>query len=263
MPLYRAISPENVKMFARRLRSGVLKMSSIGICLPIQFMLASMALGAELSAPPGEQIADIIGNMRAAYARIEDYQTETEVRVFHEGQEVETKRFLYTFKKPNHIRIDLESPHSGTILIYPDENGKVFVKPGGIAGFLKLHLSPGSTLLGASEGQRIDQTDLGLLIQNISHSLTDQRHREIKLSRQDGRIILDVLSDDHFLAGVLTSYQFSIDETHWLPVEVREFTSDGTLKRTVTFRNLRTSIHIPDSFFRIEREKPANDQLGR
>lgn len=263
MPVSRAVRPEDAIMCIHRPLSGVLMVCSIAACFPIQSVLVIPALGAEPSAPHGEQIADIIGNMKAAYARAVDYQTETEVRVFREGREVETERFLYTFKKPDHIRIDMESPHSGTVLIYPDENGKVFVKPGGIAGFLKLHLSPGSTLLKASEGQRIDQTDLGLLIQNISRSLTDLRRGEIKLSRQEGRVILDVLSEDHFIPGVLTRYQFSIGETHWLPIEVREFTADGVLRRTVTFRNLTTSIRIPDSFYRIEREKPANDQPGR
>ncbi len=210
-----------------------------------------------------EQAAGIVEKMKAAYAKVEDYQTETEVRVFREGQEVESERFLYTFKRPNHIRIDMRSPSSGTVLIYPDKNGKVFVKPGGIAGFLRLHLSPGSTLLRASEGQRIDQTDLGLLISNIGRSITDLRRGDIKISRHGGLVVLEVLSEDHFVSNILTRYQFSIDETRWLPVEIEEFTPESVIKRIVVFRNLRTSVTIPDGFFRTNSEKPENVQPGK
>ncbi len=102
----------------------------------------------------------------------------------------ETERFLYTYRKPDHIRIDMESPYAGMVLIYPGEDGKVTVKPGGLFGFLKLHLSPDSSLLNTSKGQRIDQTDMGLLINNIDHSLTDRRHGEVRVSEQDDQVIL-------------------------------------------------------------------------
>ena len=176
---------------------------------------------------------------------------------------VETKRFLYTFKKPDHIRIDMESPYAGMVLIYPGEDGKVTVKPGGLFGFLKLHLSPDSSLLNAAKGQRIDQTDMGLLIKNIAHSLTDRRHGEVKVSDQDGQVHISVLAEDHFLAGVLTLYRFSIDKTSWLPVEVKEFTPNGILKREVRFRNLKTSIDVPESFFRINGGRPEYDKPNR
>ena len=209
-------------------------------------------LEAGISPSKGEPAAGIIVKMEAAYAQVGEYQTETEVSEYRGGQVVETKRFLYTFRKPNHVRIDMESPYPGMILVYPDEDGKVFVKPGGWAGFLKLHLSPDSALLRTGAGQRIDRTDLGLLIRNIAHSLTDRRHGEIKVSGQGGgRVLIEVLAEDHFLAGVLTLYHFSIDKTRWLPMGVKEFTPDGIPKRKVIFRNMRTSIVIPDGFFRI------------
>ncbi len=246
-----------------RQHAGALKAVSLGIYLLIQFMSCTPGLGAELSPSKGEHIEGIIGKVKAVYAQVEDYQMETEVKAYHEGQAVETERFLYTFKKPNHIRIDMESPYAGIILVYPDEDGKVAVKPGGLFGFLKLHLSPDSAHFRTTAGQRIDQTDIGLLIQNIDHSLTDKRHGEVKVSEQEGRVLLEVLAEDHFLAGVLTLYHFSLDKTRWLPVEVREFTPDGILKREVRFRNFRTSIGVPESFFRINEGRPEHGQPNR
>jgi outer membrane lipoprotein-sorting protein len=216
--------------------------TGIGLC--ILLMPLTSPLWASL--PP--QAAGLIARMEAAYARVEQYRTETEVSEYRDGRIVGTRRFRYTFKKPDHVRIDMEAPYPGMILAYPDKNGKVAVK----FGFLKFHLAPDNALLRSSTGQRIDQTDLGLLIRNIGRSLTDQRHGEIRVAGENGRLVVEVLAEDHFRAGVLTLYRFAVDRTSMLPAEVDEFSPDGTLKRKVIFRNLRSAADIPDSFFRIE-----------
>lgn len=225
-------------------------MAFLEIWLCMQVAILSTDIAAGLSPQGIVHVEDIISKMKAAYAHVEEYQTETEVKVYNEGEVSETESFLYTFKKPNHIRIDMDFPYPGMILVYPDKEGKVTVRPGGLARFLKFHLTPGSSLFRISAGQRIDQTDMGLLIRNIGHSVTDQRRGEIRLSRSDGLILIEVLAEDHFLKGVLTLYRFSIDETNWLPVKVRESSPDGVPRREVVFRNLRTPTGITDSFFR-------------
>jgi outer membrane lipoprotein-sorting protein len=215
-------------------------------------MMLPPELRANSSPPTKEQVMEITAKIEAAYAQLEGYRTETEVSEYQNGRLMETKRFLYTFKKPDHLRIEMQSPYPGMILVYPDENGKVAVKLGGWAGFLKLHLSPDSTLLKSSSGQRVDQTDLGLLIRHISRSVTGRSHGEAKISEANGRIIIEVLADNHFLPGVLTLYRFSIDTALWLPVEVEELTPEGVLKRKAYLRSLRTLSGIPDNLFRID-----------
>jgi outer membrane lipoprotein-sorting protein len=233
------------------------------LSLLFRLLLFAPTLAASLSLPTHEDVASIIGKMETAYRRVTDYQTETEVTVYREGRIVDTKRFRYTFRKPNHIRVDFEAPHPGMILVYPDEDGKVVVKPGGWAGFLRFHLAPDSFLLKTASGQRIDQTDMGLLIHNISHSVTDRRRGEVRLSEEDGRVLIEVLAEDHFLAPILTRYRFYIDEKLWLPVEVQELTPEGVLKRQVCFRDLRTSLGITDAFFRIGGGNGKDEQSGR
>ena len=213
--------------------------------------------------PSGEEVAEIIGKMKAAVATVKDYQTETVVREYREGRLVDTKRFLYTFKKPNHIRIDFETPHPGMVLVYPDEGGKVVVEPFGWARFLRLHLPPESGVLMTSAGQRIDQTDLRLLVQNMAHSLTDRRHGEIVLSEEDGLLCLEVMAENHFRPNILTRYRFVVDEKRWLPVEVQERTPEGMLQREVIFRSLRTSIGIPDTFFQSDGRRGEDGRSDR
>jgi outer membrane lipoprotein-sorting protein len=218
------------------------------------FLIMALSTNLRAAQSPTEQALADIERMKAAYARVAGYQTEMEVSEYSGGEVIEKKRFLYTFKKPDHMRIDMESPYPGMILIYPDKDGKVFVKPAGWVGIMKLHLSPDSGLLKSRTGQRLDQTHLGLLIVNIARSLTDWRRGEIKVSTAPDRVLIEVLAQDHFLAGVLTQYRFAIDTRCWLPVGIEEFTPAGILKRKVFIRNLSTSIIVSDRFFSTEGE---------
>jgi len=245
------------------LRQAISRTAFFDTCLVLCLALLVSRLGASSRQPSGEEIVELIGRMKTAVAAVDDYQTETEVREYRDGRLVDTKRFLYSFKKPDHIRIDLETPHPGMVLVYPDEEGKVVVEPVGWARFLRFHLAPDSGVLMTSEGQRVDQTDLGLLVQNMAHSLTDRRHGEITLSQEDGRLCLEVMAENHFRPKVLTRYRFFIDEKRWLPVEVQERTLEGMLQRHVIFHSLRTSIGIPDTFFQIDGRSGEDERSGR
>jgi outer membrane lipoprotein-sorting protein len=103
--------------------------------------------------------------MVAAYAETDAYRTETEASEYRDGRFTGTQRFLYTFKKPDHIRMDMKSPHPDWVLIYPDKDGKVLVKPSGWAGFLKFHLSLDGTFLKTARGKgKIRQTSVFLSV---------------------------------------------------------------------------------------------------
>ena len=190
--------------------------------------------------------------MEAAYLGVKDYQPRLEIKAHRRDGSFSTKKVLYTFKKPNWIRLDFEFPYSGMVPVYPDKNGKVVVRPSAWARFFKLRLAPDSFLLKVSPGKWIDQTDLGFLITNISHSLTDRRPGQVEVVEEDGHIRIRMLADNHFLEGVVTEYQFLIDRKLWLPVGVKESTPDEILERLVIFRNLRVNIGVSDRLFQLD-----------
>lgn len=224
-------------------------MSLRSIQLPIIALLCLCAIDA-LDARAGlTDAAVLLDAMQTAYARVADYQTAVEVRSFAGDDGFTLRRFRYTFRKPNLIRLDLESPHRGTILVYPDRNGKVATKP---PYFFTLHLSPDSPLLGTSAGQRIDQTDMGSLVTNIFHSLTDQRRGPAEIVDENGYIRIRVLARDHFREGVVTLYVFLVDKVLLLPVRVEESTPEGRLERIVVFADLRINTGVSDDLFRLE-----------
>lgn len=196
-------------------------------------------------------ISTLLSRMEAAYSRVTDYRATVEVKTFKSDGSSEVQQFLYTFKKPKRIRLDFESPHQGMEMVYPDQNGKVTVHLPGLGHLLKFHLTPDNSFLHVASGQRIDQTDLGLLIENISHSLTDQRRGPVGITEEKGSIRIRVLAENHFRKGAVTLYHFFIDEVLWLPEKVEESSPDGHLERAITFQNLRVNIGIPDSFFEL------------
>jgi outer membrane lipoprotein-sorting protein len=197
-------------------------------------------------------IQDILNHMKSSYNKVNDYQTTVEVRTYDNDNSFTAEKFLYTFKKPKQIRVDLETPHPGMILVYPDHNGKVGVRPSGWASFLKLSLGPDSFLLKGSSDQKIDQTDMGLLIENIAKSLTSEHHDRPEIEEQGNHLRIGVLADNHFRKDIRTRYEFLIDKTKWLPVEVSEFTPDGVLERRVIFSDLKLNIGIKNSFFQLD-----------
>jgi outer membrane lipoprotein-sorting protein len=207
--------------------------------------------GAE-PAPPAalqDDVETILKQMEAAYDEVKDYQTEVEVILFQEDGSIKSEKSLYTFKKPKWIRLDSLSPHPGIIMVYPDRNGKVLVKLQGLLSLLTFHLRLDDPLLRTPSGQRMNQTDLGLLIRNIRHSVADHRRGPVLVSEDKNTIQLQVLADDHFREGVETQYQFLVSKELRLPLEVGMSTANGVQEGKIIFRNLRTNINIPDDLF--------------
>ncbi len=190
---------------------------------------------------------NLLKKMEGAYADVNDYQANMEIKTYGEDGSFKTKRFLYTFKKPKRIRLDFESPYAGMIVVYPDQNGKVVLRR-----FFTFHLAPDNYFLRDSSGQRIDQTDMGLLIEKIAQSLTDHRRGPLETTENEKEIRIEVVADDHFRKGVVTRYRFFIDKRIFLPVRVEESTPGGLLERTIVFRSLRTNPKVPDSFFHLD-----------
>ena len=194
-------------------------------------------------------IDTVLGKMETAYDEVKDYQAEVELKIYDRAGSVKIERFIYTFKKPKWIRLDFLSPHPGMILVYPDKNGKVLVIPSGLLRMVRFHLALDNSLLREPSGQRIDQTDMGLLIKNMRHSLTDRCRGAPSISEDEDAVQIEVLAEDHFREGVETRYRFLISKKLWLPMEVDESTLVGVLERKISFRNLRVNIGVSDSLF--------------
>ncbi len=190
----------------------------------------------------------VLKRMESAYAAVKDYRVLVRVVLAGENAGRRTEEFVYTFKKPRQVRIDYQMPQPGTIVIFPDAEGKVLVRPWGWR-LLDLHLAPDSLLLTDPSGQRVDQTDFGLLVRNIGRSMDQGRRGPLEIVEEGPFVRMRVLAENHFREGQVTRYQFTIDKSTSFPAEVEERTPDGIFERKITFRNLAINTGVPDSFF--------------
>lgn len=216
-----------------------------------QAVVAWIVIWASIPAVPHFNTAEILQNMHRVYAEVHDYQADILVRRYQEDGSMKVWQFTYTFKKPGMIRIDFRSPHQGLIVVYPGSDGKAIVQPFPRARFFKWHLPPDSDLFKRS-GQRLDQTDMGQLIDNIGKSMRTDRLDEPVITDPDGAVEIRVVARDHFDPARLTRYMFRIDRNRWLPEAVDESTPEGVLKREVRFEHLRINLGIADRFFRLD-----------
>lgn len=196
-----------------------------------------------------DELESVLEKMEAAYARVDDYRTEVEVTLFQKDGSSQTERSVYTYKRPKRIRIDTLAPHPGMVMIFPDPNGKVLVRPSGILSILSFHLTLDDPLLDTPSGQQMNQTDIGLLIENIRHSVTDWRRGPVSMSENADTVQIRVLAKDHFREGVETRYRYVISKALWLPVEVDESAANGMQEGRIVFHNLRINIGVPDDLF--------------
>jgi len=202
--------------------------------------------------PMQSDIESLLNRIQKAYSAVENYQVNVTVEAYRSYPNFDTKKFLYTFKKkPKQLRVDFDQPHPGAVIVYPDKDGEAIIQPFRWAPFIKLRLSPDSSLLKDLSGQTIDQTDFGTLIRNMSRSLTEERRGKTEIIAKEDRIEIRVLADDHFRKGVTTRYLFVIDPKSWLPAGVEERAADNTPRRSIFFRNLRINIDIPAGFFNL------------
>lgn len=219
----------------------------------IVFLVPITLLAIPADAADDVDAGALLMRMESAYEAVEDYRVSVQLVLAAEDAGQRTEEFMYTFKKPGKIRMDFQSPQPGTMVIFPDEKGKVWVRPWG-SRFLDLHLSPDSLFLSNPSGQRVDQSDFGLLIKNIGRSIGEGRKGPVEILEEERYVRIKVLAENHFRSGKVTNYEFVIDRNTLLPGEIEERTPEGVFERRITFRNLVINSGVPDSFFRPDKK---------
>lgn len=224
--------------------------SALGVS--VLFALLTVPSVTVVSAGTGD-VSALLARMHEAYGGVRDYETRLDITGFGDAARFGgTLQLLYAFKKPGKIRIEFKSPHKGMVILYPDREGKVAVRPSALLPFLVFHLAPESDHLEISPGQHIPETDLGMLIRNITLCTTELSLGDLDISESDSAVIIRVLSDNPFKRGVPTRYRFTVDKRLWLPSAVEEMTPSGTLRRRVVYRDLRVNVGVPDSAFEMD-----------
>lgn len=137
---------------------------------------------------------DLSRKLLNAWNNVHSYQCTYKASTLHDGKITETI-MRYTFQKPNKIRMDIEKPQKGAVLIYnPEISEKVRVRPFPSLPFFVLHYNLTDKTVSSDSGGTIDRSDLGHRLEVLGKEL-EQDGVKFSFSEQDGWM-MDVLQKD-------------------------------------------------------------------
>ncbi|MFB8829419.1 hypothetical protein ACE0DR_08610 [Azotobacter sp. CWF10] len=120
------------------------------------FMLLLALLGTPASSDP-------LAEAQERFRALSSYRVT--VRLSAEGSEQHVLRYFY--RKPGWIRIEFIRPHPGLVLIYNPDTRRVRVWPFGLNHLPRLNLAPDNPLVRGPHGIRVDQSDVGVLLESL------------------------------------------------------------------------------------------------
>ncbi|MFP5258619.1 MAG: LolA family protein [Acidobacteriota bacterium] len=205
-------------------------------------MLCTLALLASLVSMPKDLITAAI----KSYEHVASYQAT--LRVSH-GRSKEIIR--YFFKKPGFVRMEFIKPHKGAWLLYDPTTNQVRLQPFGNSKVFGLTLSPDNALVKSASGHRVDETDIGTLLERV-RQLKQQGHATNQGEERLGErttILVDVVGNPGVLVDGASRFLLNLDPATLLPLQVRTFDAAGRPLETVLMDDLQTDVAFADGFF--------------
>lgn len=164
------------------------------------------------------------------------------------GEEV----IRYSYRQPGYVRMDMETPYRGAVLIYRPDTGKVrlwpFGSPGRRAG---ISLRPTNRMVCSSQGHRVDQSDVGTLLRNVQRLQQHGNTRRLGPTTHDGRAVQHVVVEAEPGRAVqdVSRYDLWLDDETLFPLRVASYDRRGERRESVLLENVRLDPDFPTDHF--------------
>jgi len=156
----------------------------------------------------------------------------------------------YRYQKPGYVRMDFVKPHKGAALVYRPDTGKVQLRPFGFSKFLKLTMKPSAKLILSPSGHRVDESDLGVLLENAQR-LAQQGSVEIlleEIKHETPMLVVKITGDPEILIDGVHSYLLWMDKSLKLPRIVEAYDDQEQLIEGLFIDDLRINPVFGDIF---------------
>lgn len=180
------------------------------------------------------------------FKEVESYSVTLRSSVKNKQEEMK-----YFFKRPGFVRIDFINPHKGAILVYNPHTKKVTLRPLGFFESLVLTLNPDNPILKSSKKHTVDNSDIGVLLEDVKKLQLNGRSeflREERLAARDC-IVINVKSEKNIADSDINQYILWLDKEIFLPIKVEAYKKSGILVERVLMDDLKININLPDDFF--------------
>ncbi len=162
-----------------------------------------------------------------------------------------SEKIKYYFKKPGYVKMEFIKPHKGAVLVYNPTNKKVRLRPLGFLKFFILTLNPGSILLKSSKSHRVNESDIGSLLNIVkklqSHGTSQKLKDETVGKRRT--VLISVEGKGDFAVNGIHLYYLWFDKKIFLPLKVSAYNTQGKLIEEVLMDDLQINIEFPEDFF--------------
>ena len=214
-------------------------------------MLAAALTGT----PPADTPPDPLASAIEHYRTVESYRVT--IHSTHAGGE---EYIRYYYKQPGFVRMEFIRPHDGALLIYNPDTRRVRVWPFGVKHFPELSLSPGNPLIRSLSGTRVDQSDVGVLFENIrilreggsTEILGDTKNSSPGTRESmDGRTVLHLIVTG--AGGIAVAHvhrsELWLDTESQFPVKVISRDLRDVIIESVMMEELEINATLPETLF--------------
>lgn len=185
---------------------------------------------------------DPLGRAEACFRALKTYQA-----TLHAHARGGRRIARYFFRKPGWVRMELIQPYHGMILIYdPDERG-VRLWPFGAQHGPVLHFSPDHPLLRDHHGHRIDQSDVGALLDNLRALRAGGALRLLQAAQP--ALGFEVAGGPHAAVGAVRRYCVWLAQPSGFPIRIESYDGQGERLEHVEIRDVQIDVDLPHDFF--------------
>lgn len=196
---------------------------------------------------------DPVSLARESYKSVESYSIT--LRASAPGSKGDSEIIRYYYKKPGLIRMEFVKPHKGAVLVYNSSNRRVLVRPFPSMKFFVLSFDPGSRIVRSSRGHRVDESDIGTLLDAVN-ALKSRGKMEVVgkeiLNGRETSVVSITGADGYTVDTDVNRYILYLDKDMWLPLKADAYNVDGGLIESVIMDDLRINIGLDNAFFEIK-----------
>lgn len=205
-------------------------------------MLSALMLAAALSGADPDPLTGAIER----YRKLETYRV-TIHSVHADAQE----HLRYFYQKPGFVRMEFVRPHAGAVLVYSPSTQRVRLWPFGVGRFPELNLSPTNPLIQSSRHQRVDQSDVGVLLGNVQALRQGGRLGLMDEQALAGRKVLyfSVIGAGQLTVAGVHRYQLWLDAASLFPVKVISRDLQDAVIETVRMEDVEIDVPLPMTLF--------------
>lgn len=174
------------------------------------------------------------------WKEVRSYQCAYQAKTFYEGKQTESL-MRYSYLSPNKIRMDIEKPKKGAVLIYnPEVSNLVKVRPFPKLKFFVLNYALNDKKVSSDSGGTVDRSDLNHRAETICQLL----QKRINKGSRDSLLILSTdqqglkkISFDNLENGKLIKRSVTLDQNHLIR-KIELFEETGKLIESYEWKNL-------------------------